>query len=143
MESRPHAAPCCHLLQCQKRPTTLSKETYYSVKRDLLQCQKRPTTASKETYYSVCCYHACPTQARSFVQFQHQRYVSREPRGRGRVCVCRGRGRVRNPLPSSAELRNASELSCAHVAIAFMCLVLRSCVLCLVLCMYVCMYVCM
>jgi len=34
-------------------PTTVSKETYYSVKRDLLQCQKRPTTASKETYYSV------------------------------------------------------------------------------------------
>ncbi len=26
------------LLQCQKRPT-VSKETYYSVKRDLLQCQ--------------------------------------------------------------------------------------------------------
>jgi len=25
------------LLQCQKRPTTVSKETYYSVKRDL-QC---------------------------------------------------------------------------------------------------------
>jgi hypothetical protein len=25
--------------------------TYYSVKRDLLQCQKRPTTVSKETYY--------------------------------------------------------------------------------------------
>ena len=32
------------LLQCQKRPTTVSKETYYSVKRDPLQCQKRPTT---------------------------------------------------------------------------------------------------
>jgi hypothetical protein len=41
------------LLQCQKRPTTVSKETCYSVKRDLLQCQKRPTTVSKETYYSV------------------------------------------------------------------------------------------
>ncbi len=31
----------------------MSKETYYSVKRDLLRCQKRPTTVSKETYYSV------------------------------------------------------------------------------------------
>jgi hypothetical protein len=31
----------------------VSKETYYSVKRDLLQCQKRPTTVSKETYYSI------------------------------------------------------------------------------------------
>ena len=41
------------LLQCQNRPTTVSKETYYSVKIDLLQCQKRPTTVSKETYYSV------------------------------------------------------------------------------------------
>jgi len=41
------------LLQCPKRPATVSKETYYSVKRDLLQCQKRPTTVSKETYYSV------------------------------------------------------------------------------------------
>jgi hypothetical protein len=30
----------------------VSKETYYSVKRDLLQCQTRPTTESKETYYS-------------------------------------------------------------------------------------------
>jgi hypothetical protein len=42
-----------HLLQCQKRPITVSKETYYSVKRDLLQCQKRPITVSKETYNSV------------------------------------------------------------------------------------------
>jgi hypothetical protein len=25
--------------QCQKRPTTVSEETYYSVKRDLLQCK--------------------------------------------------------------------------------------------------------
>jgi hypothetical protein len=24
---------------------------FYRVKRDLLQCQKRPTTVSKETYY--------------------------------------------------------------------------------------------
>jgi len=29
-----------HLPQCQKRPTTVSKETYYNVKRDLLQCPK-------------------------------------------------------------------------------------------------------
>ena len=29
--------------QWQKRPTKVSKETYYSVKRDLLKCQKRPT----------------------------------------------------------------------------------------------------
>ena len=36
-------SPCCacahawpYILQCQKRPTTVSKETYYSVKRDLL-----------------------------------------------------------------------------------------------------------
>ena len=36
------------LIECQKRPTTVLKETYYSVKRDLLQCQKRPTTVSKE-----------------------------------------------------------------------------------------------
>ena len=41
------------LLQCQKRPITVSKETYYSVKRDLLKCQRRPITMSKETYYSV------------------------------------------------------------------------------------------
>jgi hypothetical protein len=31
----------------------LWKEAYYSVKRDLLQRQKRPTTVSKETCYSV------------------------------------------------------------------------------------------
>ena len=35
------------------RSTTVSKETYNSVKRDLQQCQKSPTTVSKETYYSV------------------------------------------------------------------------------------------
>jgi hypothetical protein len=29
----------------------IASETYYSVKRDLLQCQKRPTTVSKEAYY--------------------------------------------------------------------------------------------
>jgi hypothetical protein len=34
----------------QKRPTTASKETYYSVKRDMLQRQKRPT---REPYYHV------------------------------------------------------------------------------------------
>ena len=33
------------LLQCQKRPIQVSKETYYSVKRDLL--------VSKETYYKA------------------------------------------------------------------------------------------
>jgi hypothetical protein len=27
--------------------------SYYSVKKDLLQCQKRPTTVSKETYYTA------------------------------------------------------------------------------------------
>jgi len=46
------------LLQCQKKPITVSKETYYSVKRDLLQCQKRPITVSKETYYRSCCVRA-------------------------------------------------------------------------------------
>jgi hypothetical protein len=37
----------CHCLSVSvylPLPTTVSKETYYSVKRDLLQCQKRPTT---------------------------------------------------------------------------------------------------
>ena len=46
-------SPKRDLLQCQKRPITVSKETYYRVKRDLLQCQKRPITVSKETYYNV------------------------------------------------------------------------------------------
>jgi len=32
---------------------TMSKETYYSGKRDLLECQMRPSTVSNETYYSV------------------------------------------------------------------------------------------
>ncbi len=41
-------SPKRDLLQCQKRPITVSKETYYRVKRDLLQCQKRPITVSKE-----------------------------------------------------------------------------------------------
>jgi hypothetical protein len=41
------------LLHCQKRPITVSQETYYRVKRDILQSQKRPSTVSKETLYSV------------------------------------------------------------------------------------------
>jgi hypothetical protein len=41
------------LCQCQKRPMSVSKETYVSVKRDLYQCQKRPMSVSKETYISV------------------------------------------------------------------------------------------
>ena len=62
--------PPCLPLQYQKRPITVSKETNYSVKRDLLQCQKRASLppaslpaclpaclpalkVSKETYYSV------------------------------------------------------------------------------------------
>ena len=74
------------LLQCQKRPTTVSKGTYYSVKRDLLQCQKRPatvpshetahsqgqkrpTTVSKETYYSV---------KRDLLQYRHTRRRTRK-----------------------------------------------------------------
>jgi len=32
---------------CQKRPITVSKETYYSVKRDLLQSQKRLIGAAR------------------------------------------------------------------------------------------------
>ena len=31
--------------------TVVSKKSDYSVKRDLLQCQKRPTTVSEETYW--------------------------------------------------------------------------------------------
>jgi hypothetical protein len=48
-----HSCVCVCVCVCQKRPLTVSKETSYSVKRDLLQCQKRPLTVSKETYYSV------------------------------------------------------------------------------------------
>jgi hypothetical protein len=34
---------------------------YMSVKRDLLQCQKRPITVSKQTYYIMqCAYMICP-----------------------------------------------------------------------------------
>jgi hypothetical protein len=53
LEKAPLSSVKRDLLQCQKRPITVSKGTYYSVKRDLLQCQKRPITVSKETYYSV------------------------------------------------------------------------------------------
>jgi hypothetical protein len=34
----------------QKRSATVSKETHFSVKRDLLQCQKRPTTVDYLPY---------------------------------------------------------------------------------------------
>ena len=42
-----------HRNQRKRLQAMVSKETYYSVKRDLLQCHTRPTTVSKETYYSV------------------------------------------------------------------------------------------
>jgi hypothetical protein len=35
--SKEAVGPIIDLLQCQKRPTTVSKETYYSVKRDLVK----------------------------------------------------------------------------------------------------------
>jgi len=44
--------PITHRLCLGKLELTVSKETYYSVKRDLLQCQKRPITVSKETWGS-------------------------------------------------------------------------------------------
>ena len=53
------------LVSCQKRPTTMSKETYYSLKsavvceRFLVSCQKRPITVSKETYCSVKSFVVC------------------------------------------------------------------------------------
>ena len=77
------------LYDCLKRPITMSKETYYNVKRDLLQCQKRPVTGSKsfvlydclkrpitmskETYYNVKrdllqCQKRPITGSKSFVQ---------------------------------------------------------------------------
>jgi hypothetical protein len=41
-----------HILksQCQKRPTTVSKETYYSVKRDLQQGTLKPTFSKVSTH---------------------------------------------------------------------------------------------
>jgi len=36
--------------------------TCYSVKRDLLQCQKRPIKVSKETSYSVSAHLRCQTR---------------------------------------------------------------------------------
>jgi hypothetical protein len=41
------------LLQCQKRPITVSKETYYSVKRDLLLMkQEKPDAVGEYQYQS-------------------------------------------------------------------------------------------
>jgi len=41
-----------HIYRCSERLLKRMRGymTYHSVKRDLLQCQKRPTTVSKETY---------------------------------------------------------------------------------------------
>ena len=58
-----------HGLQRVKRDLLQSKETYYSVKRDLLQCQKGPTTVSKETYYNV---------KRDLLQYRHTRRRTRK-----------------------------------------------------------------
>ena len=40
-------------IQCQKRPITGSKETYYSVKRDLLQCLVHSQKCSIQRLYTV------------------------------------------------------------------------------------------
>ena len=37
-----------------------SLETYYSVQRDLLQCQKRPTSVSMDLYLSIARSLSCP-----------------------------------------------------------------------------------
>jgi hypothetical protein len=76
------------LVQYQKRPTTVSKETHYSVAcvpqaegnlgdvQDRVQCQKRPTTVSKETQYSVghpvcVCVRLCVRErAKALAQFE-------------------------------------------------------------------------
>jgi hypothetical protein len=60
----------------------VSKETYYSVKRDPLQCQKRPITVSKETYYR--------DKRQTFNQL---RLATRLATNRGRVLLERERGR--------------------------------------------------
>ena len=38
---------------CHMHLNEFVKAVAYGVKRDLVQCQKRPSTVSKETYYSV------------------------------------------------------------------------------------------
>ncbi len=43
---------CLACLVCDSEDLSVRSEAR-SVKRDLLQCQKRPITVSKETYYSV------------------------------------------------------------------------------------------
>ena len=40
-------------MRCQKRPTSMSKETHVDVKRDPRRCQKRPTSMSTETHVDV------------------------------------------------------------------------------------------
>jgi hypothetical protein len=75
-------------------------ETYFSVKRDLLQCQKRPITVSKETYYSVKRdllhvlghTHSLPSRARPL---SLQRSLKR------RIHACHMRRRIRASLSST------------------------------------------
>jgi hypothetical protein len=43
----------------------LEKETYYSVKRDLLECQKRPTTVSQESTAAARSWSSHSSHARS------------------------------------------------------------------------------
>jgi len=50
------------LVQCQKRPSTVSKGTYYSVKRDLLQCKKRPTTYIQTNYSRTIYKNQCAAE---------------------------------------------------------------------------------
>ena len=91
-----HISMCISVFdrQCQKRPSTGSKETQYSaclqysVKRDLLQCQKRPSTVSKETQYRV---KRDLVQCVSVVQCQKRpSTVSKETQYRVKPCLIDG-----------------------------------------------------
>jgi hypothetical protein len=56
MSKETHYSVKRDLLQCQKRPTgPIYVCMLQYVKRDPLQCQKRPITVSKETYWSYIC----------------------------------------------------------------------------------------
>ena len=58
--------------QCQKRPTTLSKETYYSVKRDLLLVQAPVAQASRADFVDKACLHRRHGMCGKGVVFGHE-----------------------------------------------------------------------
>ena len=136
-----HSLACS--LQCQKRPITASKETYYSVKRDLLQRQKRPIRPNILILnHSLACSLLSRTwPTNSFIlshSITHSHALSSHPLALTDLLRTSDRRPARMFLTNSFLLSSVDIYTCVCVCV---CVCLCACVyVCMRVCMYVCMY---